>query len=1089
MLYLSQSIPGMEHLENVFVNIWVAVHGADMQRGSENDVQTVLRYIKEGIASDQITFPRYFEKFIELRLQTWVESAFVARGVMGENDSYRIGSKSKDVVTMDKNTGVQMANSQISEGIHQFLQLKHLQRFTPESLKSIFISNTTYFKMYKTLSGLSGTLGSEAEKHLLADVYGVDVVCVPTFKARLFRHLPPKIATSVKRHKELLLETIDEMVAAKRPVLIVNNNIAAVKDLKTFLSSRYPKVRTYYLDDTVMNEHMAAGEIVISTNLAGRGTDIKVSEEVNRSGGLHVILTYCPSNLRIEKQAFGRAGRKGQNGSGQFIVLVKGGAETFDLPIFNRNQSEKFRLSQLRSYKIAQIALEENLLRRFQREVLTSITDGDSFVKEQRNAYALERFAFWLDQQKECIVSVKDGCDDPLKVAMDVFIDSQEALSVQFKNPHYFFLIGKYHLREGRFVNAIEYFQSAIRSDPDFSEFAEYYKAGAIVKHDQDNYRDAIKCMKRARHKLMSRMIAISSFPRVMQQVKELQQRSGKALSSDLYAKQIESRMEIYNPYLNSITTAVGADGVDIASVVSAQCSEDQAKKFQRALLKHEPLFRTHYVLISEFDYTHEDIKTKLKGCDFTPALKLAIAEKILTNSNKITATMFEDMLPNADDLFSLLESNGILVANTIDYRNIKELLCVPLVQAFGERGVCQGDVLSYDGALCSVTDVSDEFDYCIIDKPKHNHTETKLKIRIEFSRETGALMWRREASTGTAEPLSPAEPCMLWRSDIDMSVLSNGMFKLIASNGDVLHSGTLISLEMEPTSNSYVFTFVPLAGSEEAGTVVTIEFNRVSGEVLAVRKGDELLPASTKLMFQETAFSTVQRGCQATIESLFSETNRSFTDVYTGMDGIKETLLAQAGVSDEEASTMLKIRKCDVQILTKKMAAEKLVGVLETKCVLSPPNINDSCKEYSAHDFEVKLRDCLGTIMTSENIKEPNNLIEDYVKVFETFKTQLACDIEVKYRNLDAGASLDVSFTALRDDLQDGFNFSLADELSDMELRGLTNLVKFIVKPPWWGPLVVFLLGWSRSSLGRSFLPWAFPTSVWPSSVKVWET
>jgi preprotein translocase subunit SecA len=159
MLYLSQPIPGTEHLESIFVNIWMAVHGADMQRGSESDVQRVMEFLQTRIDSGQIVYPKYFNDFVKYRLQTWVESAFMARGGLDVNDSYRIGTKSKDVVTMDKNTGVQMANSHISEGIHQFLQLKHLQRFSSESVKSIFISNTTYFKLYRTLSGLSGTLG------------------------------------------------------------------------------------------------------------------------------------------------------------------------------------------------------------------------------------------------------------------------------------------------------------------------------------------------------------------------------------------------------------------------------------------------------------------------------------------------------------------------------------------------------------------------------------------------------------------------------------------------------------------------------------------------------------------------------------------------------------------------------------------------------------------------------------------------------------------------------------------------------------------------------------------------------------------
>ena len=179
--------------------------------------------------------------------------------------------------------------------------------------------------------------------------------------------------------------------------------------------------------------------------------------------------------------------------------------------------------------------------------------------------------------------------------------------------------------------SAKDHFQNAINMESDFSEFSEYFKAAAIVNENQDNYGDAINCMNRARYKLMARMNDISNYPCVMKEIKSLQQKSGQGLSSDLYAKQIEGRMEIYNAFKGSIAAAIGAESVDLQkNLVSAHCTDDQAKKFQEALLKYEPLFRTSYALIPEFNFTESTILEKLKICEYTPKVKSNISSKLL---------------------------------------------------------------------------------------------------------------------------------------------------------------------------------------------------------------------------------------------------------------------------------------------------------------------------------------------------------------------------------------------------------------------------------------------------------------------------
>jgi tetratricopeptide (TPR) repeat protein len=322
MLYLSQAIPGMELLECVFVYIWIAVNGPDFKNGyyPKNDCAKVKTFLEQQIANGDIRYPRFLDKFVRHRLETWIYSAFVAKGSLNKNDAYRLASSEQGVVLMDTSTGVQMKSAHLSEGIHQFLQLKHLQRFKPETLKSVFVSNTSYFRMYKNLSGLSGTLGSDVECNVLSQVYGISVTFVPSFKHSQRVQHPAIVKQTTLERNAAVVQVANAMKTARRPVLIINKSIAEVLQLSEFFKDNGVEHKKYTTDDESFPELAVAGDIILSTNLAGRGTDIVLNKTEEAAGGLHVILTFVPDNLRIERQAFGRAARKGERGSGQFVI-------------------------------------------------------------------------------------------------------------------------------------------------------------------------------------------------------------------------------------------------------------------------------------------------------------------------------------------------------------------------------------------------------------------------------------------------------------------------------------------------------------------------------------------------------------------------------------------------------------------------------------------------------------------------------------------------------------------------------------------------------------------------------------------------
>ena len=138
-----------------------------------------------------------------------------------------------------------------------------------------------------------------------------------------------------------------------RGILIINEGIKIsekiYKEIENKKSNYLIKLKKYIRSDFQyqkinVDEILKEGEVIITTNLGGRGTDIKVSKNVEKNGGMHIILTFLPSNSRIEKQAFGRTGRQGNRGSYQYIVVKKNPNDTIIKMINERNEIEEKRL-------------------------------------------------------------------------------------------------------------------------------------------------------------------------------------------------------------------------------------------------------------------------------------------------------------------------------------------------------------------------------------------------------------------------------------------------------------------------------------------------------------------------------------------------------------------------------------------------------------------------------------------------------------------------------------------------------------------------------------------------------------------------
>ena len=357
----------------------------------------------------KIFLPLHLSNFIKFRLKKWCESAFDAMYIYKENREYIIGMDEtynfRTIKTVDfSNTGVIQENS-VWTGLHQFLQIKEGLRLTEESLNSCYMSNFTFFKKYisqeeNNIYGLTGTLGSKKTQEALKILYQLNLLFIPTFKKCKLKIYDPIIENDLDKHEQTLINKVKDIAFNQgRSVLVIFKYIDNVNDIyNKLLKNNIPSqnIIKYTRNDindesTFLENEIKPNLIILSTNLSGRGTDIKISQELEKRNGLHVILTFLPYSERIERQAFGRAGRKGENGSGQLILYSQ---ETYEKLIEKRKIDEENEFNYLIKVYKKRINLFQELFEEFT-EFLNSIR-GKKNVDEIMLLDIKERWGIFL---------------------------------------------------------------------------------------------------------------------------------------------------------------------------------------------------------------------------------------------------------------------------------------------------------------------------------------------------------------------------------------------------------------------------------------------------------------------------------------------------------------------------------------------------------------------------------------------------------------------------------------------------------------------------------------------------------------------
>lgn len=326
-----------------------------------------------------------------------------------------------EVVIVDQFTGRLMKGRRYSDGLHQAIEAKERLQIQNESMTLASITFQNYFRMYRKLSGMTGTAKTEEEE--FRNIYNMDVIAIPTNKPVVRDDRPDMIYKTMDAKFKAVVEEIKERHEKGQPVLVGTVAVETSEHISSLLKKEKIKhnvlnAKNHHREAEIIEKAGQKGAVTIATNMAGRGTDIKLGEGVIELGGLAVIGTERHESRRIDNQLRGRAGRQGDPGMSQFYLSMEDelmrrfGSDNLknmmdrfgiddDLPIESKMVS--------RAVESAQKRVEGNNF-----DARKTILAYDDVLREQREIIYKQRFA---------VIDAEDGVRDIVENMIESVID------------------------------------------------------------------------------------------------------------------------------------------------------------------------------------------------------------------------------------------------------------------------------------------------------------------------------------------------------------------------------------------------------------------------------------------------------------------------------------------------------------------------------------------------------------------------------------------------------------------------------------------------------------------------------------------
>ncbi|MCU6792933.1 MULTISPECIES: preprotein translocase subunit SecA [Paenibacillus] len=253
-----------------------------------------------------------------------ITQALKARVIMKRDVDYVV--QEEEVVIVDEFTGRMMTGRRYSEGLHQAIEAKEQLKVQNESMTLATITFQNYFRMYRKLSGMTGTAKTEEEE--FKKIYGLDVIIVPTNRPMIRQDNADIVYKSVNSKFRAVVEEIVKRHQNNQPMLVGTVSIENSERLSEMLKRKgiqhkVLNAKFHAEEAEIVARAGQPGSVTIATNMAGRGTDIMLGDGVPEAGGLHIIGTERHESRRIDNQLRGRAGRQGDPGSSQFYLSME----------------------------------------------------------------------------------------------------------------------------------------------------------------------------------------------------------------------------------------------------------------------------------------------------------------------------------------------------------------------------------------------------------------------------------------------------------------------------------------------------------------------------------------------------------------------------------------------------------------------------------------------------------------------------------------------------------------------------------------------------------------------------------------------
>ena len=258
------------------------------------------------------------------RREELVVQALTARELYLPGKQYVI--QDEKVVIVDEFTGRLMPDREWRDGLHQAVTAREGLEIEPPKDTYARISFQRFFRMYRKLAGMTGT-AAEARQEFW-EVYRLPIVVVPTHRSCIRQELPDRVFGLAEARWNAVVEEIREIHATTRPVLVGTRSVQASEHLSELLTAaglEHQVLNAVYHEQeaTIVSQAGQPSRITVATNMAGRGTDIKLARGISELGGLHVIATERHESRRVDRQLFGRCARQGDPGSSRAFVALE----------------------------------------------------------------------------------------------------------------------------------------------------------------------------------------------------------------------------------------------------------------------------------------------------------------------------------------------------------------------------------------------------------------------------------------------------------------------------------------------------------------------------------------------------------------------------------------------------------------------------------------------------------------------------------------------------------------------------------------------------------------------------------------------